>query len=97
MQVHANLDACLQSLLPDGGRLFACTTKASTGYAELMFKPDDVLMFGPETRGLPESVLEDDRVTERLRIPMKEGSRSLNLSNAVAIVAFEAWRQNGFA
>lgn len=96
MQIHPNLDAALAVLLPDGGRVFACTTKGSTNYAELSFAPGDTLLFGPETRGLPDSVLDDPRVSDRLRIPMREGSRSLNLSNAVAIVAFEAWRQNNF-
>lgn len=96
MQIHANLDAALNIILPKDGRIFACTTKGSTHYADLSFEPADVLLFGPETRGLPDSVLDDDRVANRLRIPMREGSRSLNLSNAVAIVAFEAWRQNNF-
>lgn len=96
MQIHANLDAALEVISPKPGRVFACTTKGSTGYAELDFEPDDVLLFGPETRGLPDSVLADERVGYRLRIPMRDGSRSLNLSNAVAIIAFEAWRQNDF-
>jgi len=96
MQIHANLDAALSVIIPSGGRVFACTTKGSTNYADLSFQPGDTLLFGPETRGLPDSVLTDSRVSARLRIPMREGSRSLNLSNAVAIVAFEAWRQNEF-
>lgn len=96
MQIHANLDAALAVILPKPGRLFACTTKGSTNYTQLSFEPEDILLFGPETRGLPDKVLADDRVAQRLRIPMRDGSRSLNLSNAVAIVAFEAWRQNGF-
>ncbi len=96
MQIHPNLEACLGVILPTTGRIFACTTKGSSNYAEQRFQPDDVLLFGPETRGLPDEVLQDERVSHRLRIPMKAGSRSLNLSNAVAIVAFEAWRQNDF-
>ena len=96
MQIHANLDAALAVILPKPGRLFACTTKGSTNYTQLNFKPEDIFLFGPETRGLPDEVLADERVVHRLRIPMRKGSRSLNLSNAVAIVAFEAWRQNGF-
>jgi len=96
MQIHPDLDACLAVILRSEGRVFACTTKGSSNYAEQHFQPNDVLLFGPETRGLPDEVLQDPRVAHRLRIPMKEGSRSLNLSNAVAIVAFEAWRQNGF-
>ena len=96
MQIHANLDAALSVILPKPGRVFACTTKGSSNYAKLEYQPDDVLLFGPETRGLPDDVLNDERVGYRVRIPMREGSRSLNLSNAVAIIAFEAWRQNDF-
>lgn len=96
MQIHANLNAAFEVILPKPGRIFACTTKGSTNYAELSFEPEDTFLFGPETRGLPDEVLTDDRIGHRLRIPMREGSRSLNLSNAVAIVAFEAWRQNDF-
>jgi len=96
MQLHANLDAAFSLILPRPGRIFACTTKGATNYSELSFKPEDTFLFGPETRGLPDKVLADDRVAHRLRIPMRDGSRSLNLSNAVAVVAFEAWRQNDF-
>jgi len=94
MQIHADLEAALA--VTNAERVFACTTKGSKNYSEIEFRPGDTLLFGPETRGLPDKVLEDDRVSHRLRIPMREGSRSLNLSNAVAIVSFEAWRQNGF-
>jgi len=96
MQIHTDFDSALEVILPTNSRVFACTTKGSSNYADQAFQPGDTLLFGPETRGLPDSVLNDERVTHRLRIPMSEGSRSLNLSNAVAIVAFEAWRQNGF-
>ncbi len=96
MQIHANLNAALAIILPKPGRLFACTTKGSASYAEFSFEPGDTFLFGPETRGLPDDVLADKRVAQRLRIPMRDNSRSLNLSNAVAIVAFEAWRQNNF-
>ncbi len=96
MQIHPDLEQALAVILPTSERVFACTTKGSTNYAEADFQPDDTFLFGPETRGLPDSVLADERVSHRLRIPMREGSRSLNLSNAVAIIAFEAWRQNGF-
>jgi len=96
MKIHANLDDALGEILPKPGRVFACTTKGATSYAQVAFEPGDVLLFGPETRGLPDEVLDDERVANRLRIPMREGSRSLNLSNAVAIIAFEAWRQNQF-
>lgn len=97
MKTHANLDEALLDISPNGdGRVFACTTKGSVSYVKPEYKPGDTLLFGPETRGLPDDVLNDQRVTDRIAIPMREGSRSLNLSNAVAIIAFEAWRQNGF-
>lgn len=98
MKTHANLDAALLDIsATSSGRVFACTTKGSVSYTKPEFEPGDTLLFGPETRGLPDDVLEDDRVTDRIAIPMRSGSRSLNLSNAVAIIAFEAWRQNGFS
>lgn len=75
---------------------YAFTTKVSHLYHEITFKPDDVFVFGPETRGLPEDVLADFPPENRLRLPMRAGQRSLNLSNAVAVAVFEAWRQNGF-
>src|SRR5690606_34643259 len=78
-------------------RLFACTTKGQTCYTQPNFKPGDGFLFGPETRGLPESILETFLPEQRLRIPMREGSRSLNLSNSAAVVLYEAWRQVGFA
>ncbi len=77
-------------------RLFACSTRGNCNYAQVAYQSDDALLFGPETRGLPQSVL-DALPTERLiRIPMRPGNRSLNLSNAVAVVLYEAWRQQGF-
>lgn len=78
-------------------RCFAMTTKGSRCYAQASFEAGDSLVFGPETRGLPDSMLEQFAGPQRLRIPMQAGSRSLNLSNAVAIVSYEAWRQVGFA
>ena len=77
-------------------RLFACSTKGHQNYADIEFQPDDGLLFGPETRGLPDSVLQHSRVNEVIRIPMAANSRSLNLSNSVAIILYEAWRQQGF-
>jgi tRNA (cytidine/uridine-2'-O-)-methyltransferase len=77
-------------------RLFAFTTRASRLYTEACFAAGDVLVFGAETRGLPESVLGDFAEDRRLRLPMRPGNRSINLSNAVAVVAYEAWRQLGF-
>lgn len=78
-------------------RIFACTTKGSRPHDQIQYRPDDVLLFGSETTGLPADILSSFPPEHRLRIPMLETSRSLNLSNAVAIVSYEAWRQNGFA
>ena len=97
MQVHANLEDYLSKHWTRGEGLFACTTKGSKNYTDNVFQASDTLLFGPETRGLPDNVLSDSRVSERIRIPMRSGSRSLNLSNSVAIIAFEAWRQLDFA
>ena len=71
----------------------ACTTKGSRPHSELSFEKDDVLLFGPETRGLPMAIIESTPAEQRLRIPMIPSSRSLNLSNSVAVIAYEAWRQ----
>ena len=78
-------------------RMFAFTTKAKRIYADVRYSAGDVLVFGPETSGLPESILEEFKPDMRLRLPMRAGNRSLNLSNAVAVVVYEAWRQLGFA
>ncbi|TAK88419.1 MAG: tRNA (cytidine(34)-2'-O)-methyltransferase [Betaproteobacteria bacterium] len=77
-----------------GRRMFAFTTRASRLYTEMRYAADDVFVFGAETRGLPQAIL--DEIPQRLRLPMRPGNRSLNLSNAVAVVVFEAWRQLGF-
>jgi tRNA (cytidine/uridine-2'-O-)-methyltransferase len=77
-------------------RAIAFTTKASRPYTEFSFQPGDVLVFGPETRGLPEQMLAQFGAERNLRLPMKPHQRSLNLSNAVAIAIYEAWRQNSF-
>lgn len=91
--VHPDLDTAL-ACLP--GRLWALTTRAEQWYTEVDYDDDDVLLFGPEPTGLPDDVLEHPRVTGLRRIPMLAGRRSLNLSNAAAIVLYEAWRQRGF-
>lgn len=78
-------------------RFFALTTRASRCYADVCFERDDVLVFGPETRGLPADVLEAFTPAQRLRLPMAPGNRSINLANAVAVVVYEAWRQTGFS
>jgi tRNA (cytidine/uridine-2'-O-)-methyltransferase len=77
-------------------RVFAITTKGSINHTEVQFEAGDILMFGPETRGLPNEVLGLMLRNRKIRIPMLENSRSLNLSNAVSIVVYEAWRQLGF-
>ncbi len=92
--VHASLDAMLDEL--PHARVFAFTARASRTHAEVDYRADDVLLFGPEPTGLPEHILEHPRVTAWVRIPMLPGRRSLNLSNAAAIAAYEAARQLGF-
>jgi len=94
VSVHADLEALWSAVLP--ARVFAFTTAASRSYAEIAYRAGDVLLFGPEPTGLAPAVLEDPHVTDRLRIPMLPGRRSLNLSNAAAVAAYEAWRQLGF-
>jgi tRNA (cytidine/uridine-2'-O-)-methyltransferase len=93
--VHPTLDALWAAVLP--GRVFAFTARAQTSYADVCYRRGDVLMFGSEPTGLAESVLRDPHVTELVRIPMLPGRRSLNLSNAAAVAAYETWRQLGFA
>ncbi|GAB6262744.1 tRNA (uridine(34)/cytosine(34)/5-carboxymethylaminomethyluridine(34)-2'-O)-methyltransferase TrmL [Photobacterium sp. R1] len=92
---HANFGAFLTATA--GRRLFACTTKATQYHTQARFQEGDILLFGPETRGLPMTVIESLPMEQRLRIPMHPESRSLNLSNAAAIIAYEAWRQFDFA
>ena len=78
-------------------RMHAFSTRGSRLYTEASFAPDDVLLFGPETRGLPQEIMDGFPDEARLRLPMRSESRSLNLANAVAIVVYEAWRQQGFS
>lgn len=94
VHVHASLDACLAAC-GDGDR-YAFTTKAKRQYSDACFAANDILVFGPETRGLPAQVLETFAPPHRLRIPMQPASRSLNLANAVSVVMYEAWRQLGY-
>ncbi len=91
---HADLQACLDAIRP--ARVLALTRNGETDYTAIRFGQDDALLFGPETRGLPSAVLADIPAGRRLRVPMRHGSRSMNLANAVAVVTFEAWRQSGF-
>ena len=94
VQVHADLRACLAAI-PDS-RLFALSTRGTVRYDMPHYMNGDAFLFGPETRGLPVDVLAQVPETQRLRLPMRPQNRSLNLSNAVAITVFEAWRQLGF-
>ena len=94
VQTHASLDDCLEAL--EQPRVFAFSTRNSNRYDEAKFAAGDALLFGPETRGLPQAVLDGLAPEQRLRLPMQEGNRSLNLSNSAAVVVFEAWRQLGF-
>ena len=94
MQVHENWNVCKAALA--GKRLFAITTKGSTRHSEIQFKANDVFVFGPETRGLPEEIRAEFTAEHRLRLPMLPDSRSLNLSNSAAVLLYEAWRQIGF-
>ena len=92
--VHRSLDDAWTAL--DGARVFAFTAHARRSFAEIRYAPGDVLMFGPEPTGLDEQTLADPHITTEVRIPMLAGRRSLNLSNAAAVAAYEAWRQHGF-
>ncbi|WP_428773279.1 tRNA (uridine(34)/cytosine(34)/5-carboxymethylaminomethyluridine(34)-2'-O)-methyltransferase TrmL [Vibrio sp.] len=96
---HRDYNAFLDYFKQERGalpRIFACTTKAQQHHVDAQFQSGDVLLFGPETRGLPPEIIDSLAAEQRLRIPMMPQARSLNLSNAVAIIAFEAWRQLGF-
>ncbi|MGO9717373.1 MAG: tRNA (cytidine(34)-2'-O)-methyltransferase [Steroidobacteraceae bacterium] len=95
VKVHADLDACLRSL--GDVRLLAVETGGQRCYADFGYRAGDALVFGPETRGLPQAVLARIGRENSLYVPMRPKSRSLNLSNAVAVVAYEAWRQLEFA
>ncbi len=94
LRVHPGLTDFLDAVAP--GRLFAFSSKASQRYDRVDYQPGDALMFGPETRGLPAEVLDAIAPERRLYLPMQPGNRSLNLSNAVAIAVYEAWRQLRF-
>jgi tRNA (cytidine/uridine-2'-O-)-methyltransferase len=100
VRIHASLDACLSELAgvrPNTGRVFCVETGGTRIYSEVAFQPGDTWIFGPETRGLPAKVLSRIPADRQLSIPMQPGNRSINLSNTVALVVYEAWRQQGFA
>ena len=91
---HRDWQACVLHF--NGRRIHALSTKGTRTYSEAVFAPGDVFVFGPETRGLPQEIMAGIPEAMRLRLPMRPGSRSLNLANAVAVVVYEAWRQQGF-
>ena len=95
VQTHASLAACLDAL--GQPRVFALSTRGGTRYDEADFEPGDAILMGPESRGLPQPLLDGLPPEQRLRLPMQPGSRSLNLSNATAVVVYEAWRRQGFS
>lgn len=95
LQVHENLDQALAVIAP--ARLFVLSTRSQQRYDQVAYADGDAFLFGPESRGLPQSVIDSLPALQRLRLPMRPDNRSLNLSNAVAVTLFEAWRQHGFA
>ncbi|KQU74814.1 MULTISPECIES: tRNA (uridine(34)/cytosine(34)/5-carboxymethylaminomethyluridine(34)-2'-O)-methyltransferase TrmL [unclassified Rhizobacter] len=94
---HADWQAFVDAMQPDPTRLFAFTTRGSQPFAEVAWRAGDWLVFGSETAGLPADLRETFPAHQRVRLPLRAGQRSLNLSNAVAVAVFEAWRQNGYA
>ncbi len=94
VRVHADWRTCIEVL--NGKRLFALTTKATQSVFDASFRENDAFVFGSETAGLPQEILATFKAGMQLRLPMRPGNRSLNLSNAVAVTVFEAWRQLGF-
>jgi tRNA (cytidine/uridine-2'-O-)-methyltransferase len=97
MKVHKDWDAFLAEVQPDPERMYAMTTHGSSPFAQASFQPGDVFVFGSETAGLPPALRETFPPAQRIRLPMRPDNRSMNLSNTVAVVVFEAWRQNGYA
>jgi tRNA (cytidine/uridine-2'-O-)-methyltransferase len=96
LRVHASFEDLLAREKPPDGRLFCCTTHGVRRYADVRFEAGDWLVFGSESRGLSPGLRGHFPEAQRLRLPMRAGNRSLNLSNAVAVVVYEAWRQNGY-
>ena len=94
---HASWQAFLDAMQPDMARLFAFTTRGAQRFNEVAWQAGDWLVFGSETAGLPAAIRDAFATAQRVRLPMREGQRSLNLSNAVSVAVFEAWRQSGYA
>lgn len=97
MQVHADWPRFLQALQPEPTRMFALTTHGATRFGDVAFRDGDVFVFGSETRGLDPALRSSFAPEQRIRLPMRPGNRSLNLSNTVAVVVYEAWRQNSYS
>ena len=97
LRTHTSWPAFVDAARPERSRLFAFTTRGSRPFAEVDWQAGDWLVFGSETAGLPAAVRDGIGTAQRVRLPLRAGQRSLNLSNAVAVAVFEAWRQNGYA
>jgi tRNA (cytidine/uridine-2'-O-)-methyltransferase len=97
VRTHASWQSFVETMAPDRSRLFAFTTRGSRPFADVAWQAGDWLVFGSETAGLPAEVRDIFDAEQRVRLPLQPGQRSLNLSNAVAVAVFEAWRQNGYA
>ncbi len=93
--VHPSLEAAFEAL--GAGSVYAFTTAATTRYTDIAYEPGDTVMFGTEPTGLPDDVMKHPRITERVRLPMLAGRRSMNLANCAAVAVYEAWRQQGFS
>ncbi|QJR80531.1 tRNA (uridine(34)/cytosine(34)/5-carboxymethylaminomethyluridine(34)-2'-O)-methyltransferase TrmL [Alteromonas pelagimontana] len=91
---HSSLDAYIKLCSP--ARIFACTTKGKAFHSDVSYAAGDALLFGPETRGLPDEIIQSLPAQQRVRIPMLPNSRSMNLSNAVSVFVYESWRQLGY-
>ena len=94
---HPSWESFLEQAHPQPGRMFAFTTRGAQRFNEVAWQAGDWLVFGSETAGLPAAIRDAFAIAQRVRLPMREGQRSLNLSNAVAVAVFEAWRQSGYA
>lgn len=94
VQLHDNYTAFLATL--PSARVFAFSTRGHTRHDQIQYQDGDVLLFGPETRGLPQSLLDELPIAQCIRLPMRPNNRSVNLSNAVAVAVYETWRQTGF-
>jgi len=94
---HASWPALVAAMAPAPDRVFGFSTRGATRFADIAWQPGDWLVFGAETSGLPASLRDAIPAAQLVRLPLRPGQRSLNLSNAVAVVVFEAWRQNGYA